>query len=152
MRRFDPDPRLQSFQLHTSHTKKVPREHCGDFCGDSLLLWANAHSLWPSLLPIKFTYLLDRVELLKALHRFRLVVLRWVSVAKHHLNSGVSEHGRQRYQVNTGHRGSCRPGVAKIIKPERGNLARLHRAVVRVIHLRYRAGLVRLAWKAIWAL
>src|SRR5712671_2121785 len=32
MRRFDPDPRLQYSQSHTSHTTKVPREHCGDFC------------------------------------------------------------------------------------------------------------------------
>ena len=38
-----------------------------------------------------------------------------VSVAHHHLNSGVPKHRSERYKINTALSPTCRPCVAQII-------------------------------------
>ena len=50
-------------------------------------------------------------------------MVRRMSVAEHHLDSGVSEHRGQRDKFNPGRCRTRSPGVPEVIKPERNNLA-----------------------------
>jgi hypothetical protein len=91
MRRFDPGPRLQSFQLLTSRLIQAPLCRCGEFCGDYLHFAASSPSLrhhW--LLFLKGGNLLSRIELFEPFHGLRLVRLGGVCIAKDHLDSRVS--------------------------------------------------------------
>jgi hypothetical protein len=86
-------------------------------------------------LPLKFSDLLDRVEGFQLFHSLRLVLLGGVSIAKHHLDSGMAQHGRQRHKVNAGHRRSSGPCVTEVVEARRSDAAGLHSAVMGVVHL-----------------
>jgi hypothetical protein len=58
----------------------------GTFCIRVFFFFLLSHSLFP----LKLHNLMHAAMRLKRLHGIALVLLRWVSVAEHHLNAGVS--------------------------------------------------------------
>ena len=73
------------------------------------------------------------------------MLLRWVSVPKHDLDSGVPQHRGQCHKVNSGHRGSRGPCVPEIVKPEWRDPAFSDCAIMGVVDLWNGPGGVRLA-------
>ena len=62
-----------------------------------------------------------RAELFNPPHRLGLVIVGWVGIPQNHLNPAVAEHGGKGYQIDSGHRGSGRPGMPEVIQPKTGN-------------------------------
>lgn len=53
---------------------------------------------------------------LKLFHGRELMLFGRVRVAQNHLNTRVSEHRGERYQIDSRHRRPCRPRMAKIVE------------------------------------